>query len=71
VARCARRSESGPREGGVSYQRLVSTGRTIDDIAVALGKSKGNGCQRISLTRLVPKVQAEEDVRAIVLAASD
>jgi ParB/RepB/Spo0J family partition protein len=46
-----------PLDEGVSYQRLVSTGRTIDDIAVALGKSKGYVYQRISLTRLVPKVQ--------------
>ena len=46
-----------PLDEGVSYQRLVSAGRTIEDIAVALGKSKGYVYQRISLTRLVPKVQ--------------
>ncbi len=46
-----------PLDEGVSYQRLVSTGRTIEDIAAALGKSKGYVYQRISLTRLVPKVQ--------------
>ena len=46
-----------PLDEGVSYQRLVSAGRTIEDIAAALGKSKGYVYQRISLTRLVPKVQ--------------
>ena len=42
---------------GVSYQRLVSAGRTIDEVAAAVGKSKGYGYQRISVSRLVPKVQ--------------
>jgi ParB/RepB/Spo0J family partition protein len=46
-----------PLDEGISYQRLVSAGRAIDDIAAALGKSKGYVYQRISLTRLVPKVQ--------------
>ncbi|ODS52438.1 MAG: hypothetical protein ABS36_17815 [Acidobacteria bacterium SCN 69-37] len=46
-----------PLDEGVSYQRLVSAGRTIEDIAAALGKSRGYVYQRISLTRLVPKVQ--------------
>jgi ParB/RepB/Spo0J family partition protein len=46
-----------PLDEGVSYQRLVSAGRTIEDIAAALGKPKGYVYQRISLTRLVPKVQ--------------
>jgi len=46
-----------PIDEGVSYQRLVSAGRTIEDVAAALGKSKGYVYQRISLTRLVPKVQ--------------
>lgn len=46
-----------PLDEGVSYQRLVSAGRTIEDVAAALGKSKGYVYQRISLTRLVPKVQ--------------
>lgn len=46
-----------PLDEGGSYQRLVSTGRTIEEVAAALGKSKGYVYQRISLTRLVPKVQ--------------
>ena len=46
-----------PLDEGISYQRLVSAGRMIEDIAAALGKSKGYVYQRISLTRLVPKVQ--------------
>jgi len=51
------REDIHPLDEGVSYQRLVSAGRTIEDIAAALGKSKGYVYQRISLTRLVPKVQ--------------
>ncbi|MGE3841254.1 MAG: ParB/RepB/Spo0J family partition protein [Vicinamibacterales bacterium] len=51
------REDIHPLDEGVSYQRLVSGGRTIEDIAAALGKSKGYVYQRISLTRLVPKVQ--------------
>lgn len=42
---------------GESYQRLLAAGRTIDDLAATLGKSKGYIYQRVSLTRLVPKVQ--------------
>jgi len=51
------REDIHPLDEGVSYQRLVSSGRTIEDVAAALGKSKGYVYQRISLTRLVPKVQ--------------
>jgi len=51
------REDIHPLDEGVSYQRLVSAGRTIEDIAAALGKSRGYVYQRISLTRLVPKVQ--------------
>ncbi|MCC7179573.1 MAG: ParB/RepB/Spo0J family partition protein [Acidobacteria bacterium] len=51
------REDIHPLDEGVSYQRLVSAGRPIEDIAAALGKSKGYVYQRISLTRLVPKVQ--------------
>ncbi len=51
------REDVHPLDEGVSYQRLVSAGRAIEDIAAALGKSKGYVYQRISLTRLVPKVQ--------------
>jgi ParB/RepB/Spo0J family partition protein len=59
-----------PLDEGVSYQRLVSVGRTIEDIAAALGKSKGYIYQRISLTRLVPKVQEllTRDVLPLVYA---
>ena len=59
-----------PLDEGVSYQRLVSAGRTIEDIAAALGKSKGYIYQRISLTRLVPKVQEllARDVLPLVYA---
>lgn len=46
-----------PLDEGVSYQRLIASGRTIEDVAAALGKSKGYVYQRISLTRLVPQVQ--------------
>ena len=35
----------------------MAGGRPIDEVAAALGKSKGYVYQRISLTRLVPKVQ--------------
>lgn len=51
------REDIHPLDEGVSYQRLVSAGRTVEDVAAALGKSKGYVYQRISLTRLVPKVQ--------------
>lgn len=51
------REDIHPLDEGVSYQRLVSAGRTIEDIAAALGKSKGYVYQRISLTRLLPKAQ--------------
>ncbi|MGV3520244.1 ParB/RepB/Spo0J family partition protein [Luteitalea sp.] len=51
------REDIHPLDEGISYQRLVSAGRMIEDIAAALGKSKGYVYQRISLTRLVPKVQ--------------
>ncbi len=51
------REDIHPLDEGVSYQRLVSAGRTIEDIAAAVGKTKGYIYQRISLTRLVPKVQ--------------
>lgn len=51
------REDIHPLEEAESYQRLVASGRTVEDIAVAIGKSKGYVYQRISLTRLVPKVQ--------------
>ena len=51
------REDIHPLDEGLSFQRLVAGGRTIDEVAAALGKSKGYVYQRISLTRLVPKVQ--------------
>lgn len=51
------REDIHPLDEGESYQRLIAAGRTIDDLAATLGKSKGYVYQRISLTRLVPKVQ--------------
>jgi ParB/RepB/Spo0J family partition protein len=51
------REDIHPLDEGESYQRLVAAGRPIEDVAAALGKSKGYVYQRISLTRLVPKVQ--------------
>jgi len=51
------REDIRPLDEGESYQRLLATGRTIDDLAATSGKSKGSVYQRISLTRLVPKAQ--------------
>lgn len=51
------REDIRPLDEGVSYQRLLATGRTIDDLAATLGKSKGYVYQRVSLTRLVPSAQ--------------
>jgi len=50
------REDIHPLDEGLSFQRLVAGGRPIDEVAAALGKSKGYVYQRISLTRLVPKV---------------
>lgn len=64
------REDVHPLDEGVSYQRLDSAGRTIEDVAAALGKSKGYVYQRISLTRLAPKVQdlLARDVLPLVYA---
>ena len=64
------REDIHPLDEGESYQRLVASGRTIEDVAVAIGKSKGYVYQRISLTRLVPKVQdlLARDVLPLVYA---
>lgn len=51
------REDIHPLEEGESYQRLLATGRTIDDLAAQLGKSKAYIYQRVGLTRLVPKAQ--------------
>lgn len=64
------REDIHPLDEGVSYQRLVAAGRPIDEVAAALGKSKGYVYQRISLTRLIPKVQdlLARDVLPLVYA---
>ena len=51
------REDIHPLEEGESYQRLLAAGRSIDELAAHLGKSKAYLYQRVSLTRLVPKVQ--------------
>lgn len=50
------REEMAPLDEGLSYARLLETGRTIDDIAAAVGKSKPYIYQRLTLTRLEPTV---------------
>lgn len=64
------REDISPLDEGISFQRLVAGGRPIDEVAAALGKSKGYVYQRISLTRLVPAVQAllARDVLPLVYA---
>ena len=64
------REDIGPLDEGISFQRLVAGGRPIDEVAAALGKSKGYVYQRISLTRLVPAVQdlLARDVLPLVYA---
>jgi hypothetical protein len=51
------RENISPLEESESYQRLVSAGRTIDELAVQLGKSKAYLYQRLTLGRLIPKAQ--------------
>lgn len=51
------REDIHPLEEGESYQRLMAAGRTIDDLAAKLGKSKGYVYQRVGLARLVPQAQ--------------
>lgn len=51
------REDIQPLDEALSFQRLVAGGRPVEEVAAALGKSKGYVYQRISLTRLVPKVQ--------------
>ncbi len=64
------REDIAPLDEGISFQRLVAGGRPIDEVAAALGKSKGYVYQRISLTRLVPAVQdlLARDVLPLVYA---
>jgi ParB/RepB/Spo0J family partition protein len=51
------REDISPLEEGESYQRLLASGRTIDDLVAQLGKSKAYLYQRVSLTRLIPQAQ--------------
>lgn len=51
------REDISPLEEGETYQRLLASGRTIDDLVAQLGKSKAYLYQRVSLTRLIPQVQ--------------
>lgn len=51
------REDMAPLDEGRSYQRLLDTGRHIDDVAAAVGKSKPYVYQRLSLLRLIPRAQ--------------
>lgn len=51
------REDMAPLDEGRSYQRLLDTGRHIDDVAAAVGKSKAYVYQRLSLLRLTPHAQ--------------
>lgn len=51
------REDVQPLDEAASYERLIASGRTIDDLAATLGKSKAYVYQRVSLTKLVPQVQ--------------
>jgi ParB/RepB/Spo0J family partition protein len=51
------REDVHPLDEAASYERLMVNGRSIEDLAVTLGKSKAYIYQRVSLTKLVPKVQ--------------
>jgi ParB/RepB/Spo0J family partition protein len=51
------RENISPLEEGESYQRLLGSGRTIEELAAQLGKSKAYLYQRVSLTRLIPRAQ--------------
>jgi len=46
------REDMTPLDEGRSYQRLLDAGRSIDDVAAAVGKSKPYIYQRLSLLRL-------------------
>lgn len=51
------REDIQPLDEGESYQRLLAAGRTIEELAARLGKSKAYLYKRVSLTRLVPRAQ--------------
>jgi ParB/RepB/Spo0J family partition protein len=51
------REEIPPLDEAEAYQRLLSAGRTIDELTARLGKSKAYIHQRVSLTRLTTNVR--------------
>ncbi len=51
------RKDMGPLQEAESYQRLVATRKSIDEIAARVGKSKQHIYRMLTLLRLVPKVQ--------------
>lgn len=51
------RENISPLEEAESYQRVLAGGRSIDELAAQVGKSKAYLYQRMSLTRLVPQAQ--------------
>jgi ParB/RepB/Spo0J family partition protein len=51
------RKDMGPLKEAESYQRLVATSKTIDEVAARVGKSKQHVYRMLTLLRLVPKVQ--------------
>jgi ParB/RepB/Spo0J family partition protein len=51
------REEMPPMREAESYQRLIASGRTIDELAARLGKEKTYIYRRLSLTRLIPEAQ--------------
>jgi ParB/RepB/Spo0J family partition protein len=53
------RQEMPPLQEADSYQRLVRGGRSVDEIAARLGKSKRYVYSLLTLTRLVPKVREQ------------
>jgi ParB/RepB/Spo0J family partition protein len=46
-----------PLDGATSYQRLLDKGRTVDELAARLGKTKRYIYQVLTLNRLVPEAQ--------------
>ena len=46
-----------PLDEAMSYQRLLDKGRTVDELAAKLGKSKRYIYQVVTLNRLIPEAQ--------------
>jgi ParB/RepB/Spo0J family partition protein len=51
------RKDMGPLQQAESYQRLVATRKSIDEIAARVGKSKQHVYRMLTLLRLIPKLQ--------------